>query len=74
MPHAAKSSSEACEDIRELFVRRFYFGCEADDPINSWAFQANAFDGRLGAVFGSDIGHFDVPDMTKGAAGGIRAG
>jgi len=24
------------EDIRELFVPRFYFGCEADDPINAW--------------------------------------
>ena len=27
------------EDIRELFVPRFYFGCEADDPINAWAFD-----------------------------------
>ncbi len=53
------------EDIRELFVPRFYFGCEADDRINSWAFRANSFDARLGAVFGSDIGHFDVFDMTK---------
>jgi predicted TIM-barrel fold metal-dependent hydrolase len=53
------------EDIKELFVPRFYFGCESDDPINSWAFRANSFGARLGAVFGSDIGHFDVPDMTK---------
>src|SRR2546430_11072804 len=22
------------DDLRELFVPRFYFGCEADDPIN----------------------------------------
>jgi len=58
---------EHAEDIRELFVPRFYFGCEADDPVNSWAFnrKANPFGARLGAVFGSDIGHFDVPDMTK---------
>jgi len=55
------------EDIRELFVPRFYFGCEADDPANAWAFnrKANPFGARLGAVFGSDIGHFDVPDMTQ---------
>jgi predicted TIM-barrel fold metal-dependent hydrolase len=55
------------EDIRELFVPRFYFGCEADDPTNAWAFngKANPFGARLGAVFGSDIGHFDVPDMTQ---------
>jgi hypothetical protein len=54
------------EDIRELFVPRFYFGCESDDPINAWAFnaKANPFNARLGAVFGSDIGHFDVQDMT----------
>jgi predicted TIM-barrel fold metal-dependent hydrolase len=55
------------EDIGELFVPRFYFGCEADDPVNAWAFhrRANPFGARLGAVFGSDIGHFDVPDMTQ---------
>ncbi|MBV8056252.1 MAG: amidohydrolase, partial [Deltaproteobacteria bacterium] len=46
---------------------QFYFGCEADDPTNAWAFnrKANPFGARLGAVFGSDIGHFDVPDMTQ---------
>jgi len=50
-----------------LFVPNFYFGCEADDPITSWAFksQVNPFGGRLNALFGSDIGHFDVPDMTE---------
>ncbi len=54
------------EDIRELFVPRFYFGCEADDPINAWAFdhRANPLSARLNALFSSDIGHFDVPDMT----------
>ncbi len=55
------------EDIRELFVPRFYFGCEADDPINAWAFnrRANPMGSRLNALFSSDIGHFDVPDMTE---------
>jgi predicted TIM-barrel fold metal-dependent hydrolase len=55
------------EDIRELFVPRFYFGCEADDPINAWAFnhRANPMGARLNAIFSSDIGHFDVPDMTE---------
>jgi hypothetical protein len=54
------------EDIRDLFVPRFYFGCEADDPINAWAFnrQASPMRARLNALFSSDIGHFDVPDMT----------
>ena len=54
------------EDIRDLYVPRYYFGCEADDPINAWAFnrRANPMGSRLNALFSSDIGHFDVPDMT----------
>ena len=54
------------QDIHDLFVPRFYFGCEADDPINGWAFKrgANPLGARLNAIFSSDIGHFDVPDMT----------
>jgi len=57
---------ERSEDIRELFVPRFYFGCEADDPINAWAFnrRANPMGAQLNALFSSDIGHFDVPDMA----------
>ena len=27
------------QDIRDLFVPNFYFGCEADDPMTSWAFK-----------------------------------
>jgi predicted TIM-barrel fold metal-dependent hydrolase len=54
------------EDWRDLFVTPFYFGCEADDPSNAWAFNAkgNPLGARLNAIFSSDIGHFDVPDMT----------
>src|SRR5262245_53295879 len=56
----------AKSDIKDLFVPRFYFGCEADDPVNAWAFnkKANPMGARLNAIFSSDIGHFDVPDMT----------
>ena len=62
----ARCQIERAEDIRDLFVSNFYFGCEADDPVNAWAFnrQVNPFGTKLNAVFGSDIGHFDVPDMT----------
>ena len=57
---------ERKEDIRDLFVPRYYFGCEADDPVNAWAFnrRANPMNARLNAIFSSDIGHFDVPDMA----------
>jgi predicted TIM-barrel fold metal-dependent hydrolase len=52
-------------EIKDLFVPRFYFGCEADDPITAWAFdtQKNPFGAKLNAVFSSDIGHWDVVDM-----------
>ena len=54
------------EDLGELF-RRFYFGCEADDRMNATAFntKVNRFGQRINAIFSSDIGHFDVPDMTR---------
>jgi hypothetical protein len=54
------------QDWTDLFVTPFYFGCEADDKANAWAFKpaANPFNSRLNAIFSSDIGHFDVPDMT----------
>jgi hypothetical protein len=53
-------------DLRDLFVDSFYFGCEADDPTNAWGFNRrnNPFDARINALFGSDIGHFDVPNMA----------
>ncbi|HEY6331362.1 MAG TPA: amidohydrolase family protein, partial [Blastocatellia bacterium] len=58
---------ERVEDIRDLFVSKFYFGCEADDPINAWAFnrKTNPLGARLNVLFGSDIGHWDVPDITE---------
>jgi hypothetical protein len=58
---------ERPEEFRELFTRNFYFGCEADDPINAWAFNArvNPYAARIKPLFGSDIGHFDVPDMRE---------
>ncbi|MBT3990332.1 MAG: amidohydrolase family protein [Rhodospirillaceae bacterium] len=53
------------EDIRDLFVDPFYFGCEADDAMNAVAFNTkiNHFGAKLKAFFGSDIGHWDVEDM-----------
>ncbi len=55
------------EHIRDIFDANFYFGCEADDRLNALAFDTrlNHFGARLNAILGSDIGHWDVPDMTK---------
>ena len=57
---------ETAEDLRPLFETNFYFGCEADDPLVALGFdrRMNPFGSRLKAMFSSDIGHWDVPDMT----------
>jgi len=52
------------EDWVDLYAKPFYFGCEADDRTNSWAFgKTNPFGAKLNAIYSSDIGHFDVIDM-----------
>ncbi|MGA3400172.1 MAG: amidohydrolase family protein [Acetobacteraceae bacterium] len=52
------------EDWRDLFITPFYFGCEADDRTNAWAFsKGNPFGAQINAIYSSDIGHFDVIDM-----------
>jgi predicted TIM-barrel fold metal-dependent hydrolase len=58
---------ERAEDIRDLFIPNFYFGCEADDPMNALAFmpRLHRFGARFKAIYGSDIGHWDVPDITE---------
>jgi predicted TIM-barrel fold metal-dependent hydrolase len=63
----ARCEIARAEDIPGLFVDNFYFGCEADDPVNSWAFatRANPYGVKLRAIMGSDIGHFDVFEMTN---------
>jgi predicted TIM-barrel fold metal-dependent hydrolase len=62
----ARCAINRVEDIPNLFVDNFYFGCEADDPVNSWAFNnnVNPYGVKLRALMGSDIGHFDVFEMT----------
>ena len=61
------SGIEKAEDIRDQFVPNFYFGAEADDRMTALAFDTklNHFGVKLKAIFSSDIGHWDVPDMTK---------
>lgn len=63
----AKCGIEKVGDIYDLFVPHFYFGCEADDRMISTAFdrRMNHRDARLGAMFSSDVSHWDVPDMRE---------
>lgn len=55
------------EELKDLFVPNFFFGCEADDANLTHAFnrQVNPFGAQLSAVLSSDISHFDVSDMTE---------
>jgi predicted TIM-barrel fold metal-dependent hydrolase len=57
----------AKDELRALFARSFYFGCEGDDPLMPAAFDALRNPGRvrLHATFGSDLGHWDVPLMAE---------
>ena len=54
-------------DILRIFDNNFYFGSEADDRMTAVAFDTklNHYGAKMNAVLGSDIGHWDVPDMTK---------
>ena len=58
---------ERAQDICASFTRNFYFGCEADDPTNAWAFNSrvNPYGARIRTLLGSDIGHFDVVNMNE---------
>jgi predicted TIM-barrel fold metal-dependent hydrolase len=63
----AQCGVEGAEDFRAPFESNFFFGCEADDPMNAWAFntRVNPFGARLRPILSSDIGHWDVSDMSE---------
>jgi predicted TIM-barrel fold metal-dependent hydrolase len=55
----------SAEQLARLFTERFFFGCEADDPLNALAYDRarSPFGLSLHALLGSDIGHWDVPEI-----------
>ena len=59
----ARLQIDSRDQLLRLFTERFYFGCEGDDPVTASAFDTLRNPGgvRLRAIFGSDIGHWDVP-------------
>jgi predicted TIM-barrel fold metal-dependent hydrolase len=63
----AAAALHSVEDLRDKFVPNFYFGCEADDRLVAWAFdeRINPAGARLRPIFGSDVSHWDVQDMTE---------
>ena len=55
------------QDIKTQWVDSFYFGSEADDRTVASAFNArlNPLGAKINAIWSSDIGHWDVPDLTE---------
>ena len=66
----AKMNIETQEDLRDRFIPNFYFGCEADDPMSSIAFdrRINPLGEQVRAIMSFDLGHWDVTDMGHAAA------
>ena len=62
----APAGVESSEDIRDRFVNRIWFGCEADDVMAPMALSGRGvpLDAKVKATFGSDIGHWDVQRMN----------
>jgi predicted TIM-barrel fold metal-dependent hydrolase len=56
---------ETAEELRDCFTSHIYIGCEADDPMNALAFdtEKNALGAHFRVLLGSDIGHWDVPEV-----------
>jgi len=63
----AATGINSLEDFLDRLIPNFFYGCEADDRMNAVAFDTRLLPGgrKLGAVFSSDFGHWDVPDMRE---------
>jgi len=61
----AAAEIDNLDDLLDRLIPNFFYGCEADDRMNATAFDTRLLPGgrKLGAVFSSDFGHWDVPDM-----------
>ena len=66
----AAAGIEKLEDIRARWVDNFYFGSESDDRTVAAAFndRANPLGAKINAIYSSDVGHWDVPDLTEALA------
>jgi predicted TIM-barrel fold metal-dependent hydrolase len=62
----AAAGIETIEDIRDRWVNNFFFGSESDDRTVAAAFnnKANPLGVKINAIYSSDVGHWDVPDLT----------
>jgi hypothetical protein len=63
----AAAGIEKIEDIKARWVDNFFFGSESDDRTVAHAFndKANPLGVKINAIYSSDVGHWDVPDLTE---------
>jgi hypothetical protein len=63
----AAAGIESVEDIKTRWVDSFFFGSESDDRTVAHAFnaKANPLGVKVNAIYSSDVGHWDVPDLTQ---------
>ncbi|MDJ0926890.1 MAG: amidohydrolase family protein [Gammaproteobacteria bacterium] len=63
----AATGVNSVDELLDRLVPNYYYGCEADDRMNATAFDARLLPGgrKLNAMFSSDFGHWDVPDMQQ---------
>jgi predicted TIM-barrel fold metal-dependent hydrolase len=63
----AAAGIEKIEDIKARWVDSFFFGSESDDRTVAHAFndKANPLGVKINAIYSSDVGHWDVPDLTE---------
>ena len=63
----AAAGIESVEDIKKRWVDSFFFGSESDDRTVAHAFndKANPLGVKINAIYSSDVGHWDVPDLTE---------
>ncbi len=63
----AAAGIEKIEDIKQRWVDSFFFGSESDDRTVAHAFndKANPLGVKVNAIYSSDVGHWDVPDLTE---------
>jgi predicted TIM-barrel fold metal-dependent hydrolase len=61
---------ESVGDIKTRWVDSFFFGSESDDRTVAHAFndKANPLGAKINAIYSSDVGHWDVPDLTDALA------
>jgi hypothetical protein len=61
----AAAGIESVEDIKRRWVDSFFFGSESDDRTVAHAFndRANPLGVKINAIYSSDVGHWDVPDL-----------